>query len=62
MRNYTSDSRLKEKYNKEQNMLISRRLKQIKATVNTKSPESYYYLKTVNIKNPHRSKGNISKL
>ena len=31
MRSYTNDTRLKEKYNKEQNILMSRRLKNIKS-------------------------------
>ena len=63
MRNYTSDARLKDKF-KEQNILISRRLKQIKPTINTKSPETTKYLKTLNSnKNKTKKfKGNICKL
>ena len=63
MRNYTSDARLKDKF-KEQNILISRRLKQVKPTINTKSPETTKYLKTLNSnKNKTKKfKGNICKL
>ena len=63
MRNYTSDARLKDKF-KEQNILISRRLKQVKPTINTKSPETTKYLKTLN-NNKNKTKkfkGNICKL
>ena len=64
MRNYTSDARLKDKFNKEQNILISRRLKQIKPTINIKSQETTKYLKTLN-NNKNKTKkikGNICKL
>jgi hypothetical protein len=61
MRNYTSDGRLKEKYNKEQNKFLSKRIKNIKATINTKSPDSFYNLKTVNNNRSHKVKGNICK-
>lgn len=61
MRNYTSDARLKEKYNREQNKFLSKRLKNIKATINTKSPDSFY-LKTLNSNRSHKIKGNICKL
>ena len=61
MRNYTSDGRLKEKYNKEPNKFLSKRIKNIKATINTKSPDSFYNPKTVNNNRSHKVKGNICK-
>ena len=64
MRNFTSDARLKDRFNKEQNILLSRRLKQIKPTINTHSPEATKYLKTLNNnKNKIKKiKGGICKL
>ena len=62
MRNYTSDTKFREKYNKEQNALLSRRLKNIKAAVSTKSPDTFYQIKTANNSRSHKVKGNISKL
>ena len=61
MRNYTSDARLNEKYNKEQNIFLSKRLRNIKPTINTRSPESFYQLKTINNNRSHKMKGNICK-
>ena len=47
MRNYTSNSRFKVKYNQEQNKFISKRLKSIKPTIDTKSPESFSFHRTM---------------
>jgi len=65
LRCYTSDARLKEKYNKEQNIIMSRRLKNIKSTINTKPPESFCPYKTLTQKwnsRFHRTQVNICKL
>lgn len=62
MRNYTSDTKNREKYNKEQNSLLSKRLKNIKPTISTKSPDTFYPIKTTNKNRSHKIKGNISKL
>ena len=65
MRNYTSNSRFKERYNQEQNKLFSKRLKNIKPTIDTKSPECFSFHKTItnrfNSKN-HKSPGTLGKL
>ena len=60
MRNCSSDYRLLERFNKKENILMSKRLKNIKATINTKSPQGYY--NTLNVMQAHRSKRNLCKL
>ena len=62
MRNYTSDARLKERIYKEQNALFSKRLKQIKPTIITKSPEIFPHSRSQNNNRPHKIKKNICKL
>lgn len=62
MRNYTSDSRLKDRFNREQNLLLTKRLKQIKPTINTKSPDKMYNLKTLNNNKSHKNRVNLCKL
>ena len=58
MRNYTSDTKNREKYNKE----LSKRLKNIKPTISIKSPDTFYHIKTTNNNRSHKIKGNLSKL
>lgn len=62
MRNYTSDTRLKDRFNREQNLLLTKRLKQIKPTINTKSPDKMYNLKTLNNNKSHKNRVNLCKL
>ena len=62
MRNYTSDTRLKDRFNREQNLLLTKRLKQIKPTINTNSPDKMYNLKTLNNNKSHKNRVNLCKL
>ena len=61
MRNYTSDARLKERFNREQNFLLTKRIKQIKPTIKIKNSDNNLHLKTLNNNKPHKNKVNISK-
>ena len=62
MRNYTSDTRLKDRFNREQNLLLTKRLKQIKPTINIISPDKMYNLKTLNNNKSHTNRVNLCKL
>ena len=62
MRNYTSDTRLKDRFNREQNLLLTKRIKHIKPTINTKSPDKMYNLKTLNNNKSHKNRVNLCKL
>ena len=61
MRNYTSDARLKDRFNREQNFLLTKRIKQIKPTIKIKSPDNNFHLKTLNNNKTHKNKVNICK-
>lgn len=62
MRNYTRDIRLNERLNKEQNALYSKRLKEIKPTIITKSPEILPHLRSLNNTKHRKINKNICKL
>jgi hypothetical protein len=61
MRNYTSDARLKDRFNREQNFLLTKRIKQIKPTIKIKTSDNNLHLKTLNNNKPHKNKINICK-